>query len=72
MLRGLGCDFNQLAFLTTPVGVQYVTGVRPGVSGVQLWSPGCTGLTMKSVGVHLSLPEMQNLVGVEISALKSD
>ena len=36
MLRGLGCDFNQLAFLTTPVGVQYVTGVRPGVSGVQL------------------------------------
>ena len=34
--------------------------------------PGCTGLTMKSVQVHPSQPEMQNLVGVEISALKSD
>ena len=29
-------------------------------------------MTMKSVGVHPSQQEMQNLVGVEISALKSD
>ena len=43
MLRGLGCDFNQLAFLTTPVGVQYVTGVRPGVSGVH---PGVSGVQL--------------------------
>ena len=35
-------------------------------------SPGCTDLTMKSVGVNPSQPEMQNLVKVEISALKSN
>ena len=52
-------------FLTAPVGVQYFTGVRPGVTGI-------TGLIMKSVGVHPSQPEIQNLVGVEISALQSD
>ena len=67
------CSFaRETPFLTAPAGVQYFTGVRPGVTGVQPRSPGCTGLTMKSVGVHPSQPEMQNLVGVEISALKSD
>ena len=59
-------------FLTAPAVVQYFTGVRSGVTGVQLRSPGCTGMTMISVGVHPSKPEMQNLVGVKISALKSD
>ena len=58
-------------FLTAPAGVQYFTGVRPGVTGVQLRSPGRTGVTMKPVGVHPSQPEMQNLAGGEISALKS-
>jgi len=43
--------------------------ISPGCAPV---SPGCTGLTMKLVGVQPSQPEMQNLVGVEISALKSD
>ena len=42
------------------------------VTRVQVRSPGCTGVTMKPVGVHPSQPEMQNLAGVEISALKSD
>ena len=59
-------------FLTAPAEVQYFTGVRPGVTGVQPRSPGYTGLTMKSLRVHPSKLEMQNLVGVEISALKSD
>ena len=65
-------NHNKTPFLTAPAGVQYFTGVRPGVTGVQLRSPGCTGVTMKPVGVHPSQPEMQNLAGVEISALKSD
>ena len=47
-------------FLTAPARAQYFTGVRPGVSGVQPWSPGSTGLTMKSVGVDPRQPEKQN------------
>ena len=50
--------------LIAPAEVQYFIGVRPSVTGVQL-------RTMKPVGVHPSQPEMQNLAGVEISALKS-
>ena len=53
-------------------GVRYFTGVRSSGTGVQLRSLGCTKPTMKLVGVQLSQPEMQNLVGVEISTLKSD
>ena len=64
--------FNITPFLTAPTGIQYFTGVRLGVTGVQPRSPGCTGLIMKSIGVHPSQPEMLNLVGVEISALKSN
>ena len=59
-------------FLTAPAGVQYFTGIHSDVTGVQPLSPGCTGMTGKSVGVHHSQPEMQNLVGVEIPALKSE
>ena len=59
-------------FLIAPAGFQYFTGVRPGVTEVQLRSPGCTEVTMKSDGVHPSQPEIKNLVGVEVLALKSD
>ena len=59
-------------YLTAPAGVQYFTGMRPGVTGVQLRSPGCTEVTMKSDGVHPSQSEIKNLVGVEVLALKSD
>ena len=65
-------EVKNTPFLTAPARVQYFTGVRPGVTWVQPRSPGCTDLTMKSVGVHSSQPEIQNLVKVEISALKSD
>ena len=34
--------------------------------------PSVAGMTMKSVGVTLSQPEMQTSVGIKISALKSD
>ena len=64
--------FSETPFVTAPAGVQYFTGVHPGVTGVQVRWPGCTELTIKSVGVHPSQQEMQNLVGVNISALKSD
>ena len=64
--------YNTLSHWLPPAEVQYFTGVRPGVIGVQPQLSGCTGLTMKSVQVHPSQPEMQNLVGVEIPALKSD
>ena len=49
-------------FLTAPDGVQYFTGVCPGV----------TVLTMKSVRLHPSQLEMQNLSGVEFSAPEID
>ena len=55
--------------LTAPAEVQYFTGVRPGVTRVQPLSQGWTGLPMKSVGVHPSQSEMQNLLEVEISVL---
>ena len=42
------------------------------VNLILLLKKSCSGLTMKSLGVHPSQPEMQNLVGVEISTLKSD
>ena len=69
--EGCSQDTNT-PFLTAPAGVQYFIGVRPGVTGVQLRLPGCTEVTMKSDGVHPSQPEIKNLVGVEVLALKSD
>ena len=67
-----GPGSNKTPFLTAPAGVRYLSGVDPGVTGVLPRSTGYTGLTIKSVGVHLSQPKMKNLVKVEILALKSD
>ena len=66
-----GPGSNKTPFLTAPAGVHYLNGVGPGVTGVLPRSTGYTGLTIKSVGVHLSQPKMKDLVRVEILALTS-
>ena len=79
-LRFRGCSFPPPPQRNTlpqypgrgPIFHRGAPRVRPGVTWVQLRSPGCTEVTMKSVRVHPSQPEMQNLVMVEIPALKSD